>query len=58
MVGRNATLDERKIYVEYDTKHNERKVIADQPTEISKSHARIGGETGIDIGPTDLTTKY
>ena len=35
VVGRNATLDERRIYVDYDTKTHERKVIADRLTEIS-----------------------
>ena len=52
VVGRNATLDERRIYVEYDTKTNERKVIADLfNRDFTNLHARIGGETGIDIGP-------
>jgi phosphomannomutase len=29
IVGRNATLGERKLYVEYDTKYSERNLIAD-----------------------------
>ena len=29
VVGRNATVGERKLYVKYDKEHNERNVIAD-----------------------------
>ncbi len=52
VVGRNATLGERKLYVEYDTKRNERNFIADLfNKEFPDLIARPGGETGIDISP-------
>jgi phosphomannomutase len=52
VVGRNATHDERKLYVEYDQAHNERDTIADLfKLEFPTLDARPGGETGIDIAP-------
>ena len=52
IVGRNATVGERKLYVKYDKEHNERNVIADLfNKEFSDLIARPGGETGIDISP-------
>ena len=52
IVGRNATLGERKLYVEYDTKYSERNLIADLfNIEFASLEARPGGETGIDISP-------
>ena len=52
VVGRNATLGERKLYVEHDLQSNERDVIADLfNKEFPDLIARPGGETGIDIGP-------
>ena len=52
VVGRNATVGERKLYVKYDKEHNERNVIADLfNKEFSELVARPGGETGIDISP-------
>ena len=52
VVGRNATVGERKLYVKYDKEHNERNVIADLfNKEFSDLIARPGGETGIDISP-------
>ena len=52
VVGRNATLGERKLYVKYDTEHSERNLIADLfNKEFSELIARPGGETGIDISP-------
>ncbi len=50
IVGRNATLGERKFYVKYDTKHNERNKIAKAfNTKFPNLMAVVGGETGIDI---------
>ena len=52
IVGRNADLQQRKLYVEYDTKTNERQLIADLfNKDFVNLEARIGGETGLDIGP-------
>ena len=52
VVGRNATVGERKLYVKYDKEHNERNVIADLfNKEFTELVARPGGETGIDISP-------
>jgi len=52
VVGRNATLGERKLYVEYDKEHSERNIIAELfNREFKDLIARPGGETGIDISP-------
>ena len=52
VVGRNATMGERKLYVEYDRTHGERNLIADLfNKEFDNLIARPGGETGIDISP-------
>ena len=52
VVGRNATMKERKFYVEYDRTHGERNLIADLfNKEFDNLIARPGGETGIDISP-------
>ena len=52
IVGRNATLGERKLYVEWDTEHNERDYIAyNFNLKFPDLEARPGGETGIDIAP-------
>ena len=52
VVGRNATLGERKLYVEWDKKHDERNYIAHNFNLIfTDIEARPGGETGIDIAP-------
>ena len=52
VVGRNATLGERKLYAKYDTEHYERNHIADLfNKEFKNLIARPGGETGIDISP-------
>lgn len=52
IVGRNATLGERKLYVKYDKEHNERNLIAELfNREFEDLIARPGGETGIDISP-------
>ena len=52
VVGRNATLGERKLYVEHDVRINERNRIA-RAFEIMfpEIQAKVGGETGIDIFP-------
>jgi len=52
IVGRNATLGERKLYVKYDEETNERNKIARMLVERFKYiDAVVGGETGIDIFP-------
>ncbi len=52
IVGRNATLGERKLYVEHDKNTQERDIIAAQFNETFPNLiARPGGETGIDISP-------
>ena len=50
IVGRNATLGERKLYIKHDIEHRERETIALQiNSEFSNITATVGGETGIDI---------
>lgn len=50
IVGRNATLGERKLYVKWDKEHNERDYIAHNFNLLfPKLEAKVGGETGIDI---------
>ena len=52
IVGRNATMGERKLYVKHDTEIGERNLIADLfNNEFPDLIARPGGETGIDISP-------
>ena len=52
VVGRNATLGERKLYVEHDTKVEERITIAKLfKQKFPDIEAVVGGETGIDIFP-------
>lgn len=52
VVGRNATLSERKLYVEWDEKMEERVNIARLfKQNFPQIEAVVGGETGIDIFP-------
>lgn len=52
IVGRNATMGERKLYVKHDKANQERDIIAKQfNEEFPELIARPGGETGIDISP-------
>ena len=52
IVGRNATMGERKLYAKYDTENNERNLIAKLFEErFPNLQAKVGGETGIDIFP-------
>ena len=52
VVGRNATLGERKLYVEHDVRIDERNRIAKAfCTMFPDIDAKVGGETGIDIFP-------
>jgi len=52
IVGRNATLGERKLYVEHDVRIDERNRIAKAfCTLFPDIDAKVGGETGIDIFP-------
>ena len=55
IVGRNATLGERKLYVEHDVRIQERDRIAKAFNRLfPEFEARVGGETGIDIFPKGL----
>ena len=52
VVGRNATLGERNLYVEWDKETDERKLIAFWfNARFLDLDAKVGGETGIDISP-------
>jgi phosphomannomutase len=52
IVGRNATLKERALYIEYDEQINERQTIAMLfEDRFPNMQATVGGETGIDIAP-------
>ena len=52
IVGRNATLGERKLYVEHDVRIDERNRRARAfETMFPQLEAKVGGETGIDIFP-------
>ena len=52
IVGRNATLGERKLYVEWDLKRKERDRIAHNFNQFFLDlEGKVGGETGIDIAP-------
>jgi phosphomannomutase len=52
IVGRNATMGERKLYASYDNEHNERNKIASEFNNLFPNlQATVGGETGIDIAP-------
>jgi phosphomannomutase len=48
--GRNATIEDRKIFIPWDKKHDARNTLAAKINqEFSKLKAVVGGETGIDI---------
>ena len=50
ILGRGCTKEQRKEYIEYDIRHNERESIAREFNEIFQTYsAQIAGETGIDI---------
>ena len=50
VVGRNATIDDRNKYIEWDRKHNERKLLATKFVEqFPRFEAYLGGNTSIDI---------
>ena len=52
VVGRNATIGERNLYVEWDKETDERKLIAFWfNARFLDLDAKVGGETGIDISP-------
>jgi phosphomannomutase len=52
IVGRNANAQERAHYVKWDKDTNERNDIAETFNQLfSDLEAKVGGETGIDIGP-------
>lgn len=53
IVGREATLGERNLYIKHDLDNRERESIAHQINlNFSDITATVGGETGIDISPT------
>jgi phosphomannomutase len=55
VVGRNATLGERKYYYKWDCEHLEREKIAFELERLFPTFsATVGGETGIDIYPLGL----
>lgn len=50
VVGRNATLEQRKEYVAYDTKSDERNKIAEEfNSKFTDYQAQVGGEISIDV---------
>lgn len=52
VVGRNATLKERSLYVDWDAQHKERELLVNKFNSIFPDLcAKIGGETGVDIYP-------
>ena len=52
ILGRNATMGERKLYVEWDEHNHERINIASAfNTMFPELQATVGGDTGIDIAP-------
>lgn len=52
IVGRGCTPEDRAQYREFDQQHQERLKLVNQITELFPTvSARVGGETGIDIGP-------
>ncbi len=52
IVGRNATPEQRKLYVEWDEQTNERNKISEKfNNTFPNLEARVGGETGLDIYP-------
>tara|TARA_B100000497_G_scaffold99894_1_gene113099 strand:+ start:1416 stop:2135 length:720 start_codon:yes stop_codon:yes gene_type:complete len=52
VIGRGASLYQRKQYVDYDTAHNERNYISELfNTEFPEFQSTVGGDTGIDIAP-------
>jgi len=52
VVGRNADAEQRAAYVAFEEQNGERKKIADAfNTMFPDLEAKVGGETGIDIGP-------
>jgi len=53
IVGRGASLEERKMYIDYDTANRERESIAYEiNSKFENITATLGGETGIDIAYT------
>jgi phosphomannomutase len=52
IVGRNATMGERQLYVKYDKEEQERNRIAKEfNAKFPDLIATVGGDTGIDISP-------
>lgn len=52
IVGRNATLEQRKAWVDYEAWNGDRRKIATEFNQLFKElQATVGGETGIDIAP-------
>ena len=52
IVGRNATLEQRQAWIDYEEWNGNRRKVADEFNAIFPDlDARVGGETGIDISP-------
>jgi len=52
IVGRNATLEQRRSWVDYEAWNGDRRRIADEFNQLFPDiTATVGGETGIDIAP-------
>lgn len=52
IVGRNATMKERQLYVAWDAESGERQQLATEFNHLFHDlEARVGGETGLDIYP-------
>jgi len=52
IVGRNANTEQRKMYIAWDEKYNERDLVSHNfNLMFPELEARPGGETGIDIAP-------
>lgn len=50
VVGRNATMNERNSYIEWDNKYNERRLLAKAfVNQFPRFEAYLGGNTSIDI---------
>lgn len=55
IVGRNATLKERQLYVQWDLEQNERRNLSLAFNNAFEDiESRVGGETGLDIYPKGM----
>ena len=55
VIGRNANLEERKDYVHWDNKTNERQLIAEEFNKLfSSMECTVGGEISVDVFPKGM----